>query len=175
MPLGDELAALAVQHPEMVAVEGDVGPLRRFLGSLPGRQCPGVARAHVKQPVRGQDLLAVQTAFLLQHQAEAREIAKRGAESGRGETVPARIDRDQRVMLGAQPGPDALGERLLPVPSFQPRDDPAERFGVARVVQAGFAMCPGLLYRLQKLERVRIRKIGGPRLKTAGPGIEVHL
>ena len=87
----------------MVPVEGDVGPLRGFLGSLPRRQRPGVARSHVKQPVRGQDLLAVQMPVPLQHQAEAREIAKCGAESGRGETVPPRIDRDQRVMLGAQP------------------------------------------------------------------------
>ena len=85
-------------------------------------------------PGRGQHPLAGKLAMIAHHHAEARGIPGSAVHAAGGHWHIGPVDRDVRVVLGADLCPDMLLQKILQTEATQAGDEPTQHVGITGVV-----------------------------------------
>ena len=136
---GEDQRLLAVEHVPAAAVVH--GQAAEGLGEF--ARGPGLAVAlggDVGDPLRGHDLRAAATAAVEHQLPDAREVVQGAAQAAGGARCAFPVERQGRIVLGAERAPDAIGQQRGQRRAARTLQHPAQQVGVGRHVAKGPAM-----------------------------------
>ena len=161
-----EGAMRVVRHPPLVVI----APPRKCLVAGQRKRLAAAAARDVSDNRCGQNLLTIETPTQAHHFAKASQVAQLQIESAGGQRRAAGIDLHVAVLLHAERAPQTLTQdRFKPLPGYAP-DEPAQQFGVGRLVGKSSTVFAFFHRSAQELiGRFRTAIAGWPRHEIGGP------